>query len=197
MKRLAVSLWVCLCCTGCAEPVRKAVYLPDYTVLEPGLRLAFGPGGEADTGVVPDALILWGELDEELRLELVQGASRGTAEPWGHLDWARPGGDLHLRGWSLMDDSGVQHDGRGDLRLADASAADGDRAVRAGYDCRTTLGPVDALWGRFDNGLTVSCTGPDRAPVGRWRFARDVGLVGVDVEVGGGSVSLSLLGFGR
>lgn len=140
-----------------------------------------GALGAVDTGragQIDEAALVWARHLGEGRLELRQGATWGTGADYGHLGFDPSGGDLVLETWDLPGLAGDRVTGSGSLRMADAEADHGDRHVGPTFSCETVVDAGAAtFFGTFDETVTLVCTGSASRPVGRWTFARGVGLV--------------------
>ena len=140
-----------------------------------------GLTGAVDTGragAVDEAALVWARHDGSGGIALRQGASWGTGEDWGWLQFQVGAGDLVLTEWDLPTDAGERLEGKGRIRMADAEAAHGDVHTSGAVVCETVINRgVETFFGRYEQTLTLVCTGPEDRPVGRWVFVREVGLV--------------------
>lgn len=178
--------WMCgwLLACGSKEPAAGLQYpLADVHGLYENARWVWRTGalGPVDSGradaIDTDALI-WAEHDGQGGIELRQGPTWQTGADWGLLDFDVSSGDLVLRAWDLPSPSGGRVVGEGRLRMADAQAGDGDRHATGDYRCTTKVNVgASTFFGAFASTVTLDCRGEPDQPVGRWTFARDVGLV--------------------
>jgi hypothetical protein len=198
VQRFGVSCLLLLL-TGCGAD--KADDAPRYPIsdmhgLTAGARWVYrlDDTGAVDSGrdaALEDTALVWAEHLGDGDVELRRGPSWGTGTDWGTLRFDISGADLLLAAWSLPTSDGSLVEGTGPLRLADAEAAHGDLHVTGPFQCETRVNEgARTFFGRFDDTVTLVCSGTDSQPTGRWTFGRGVGLVQLR---GGTSAPLDLV----
>ena len=183
MRQLA---WMCgwLLACGSKEPAAGLQYpVADVHGLYEDARWvwrtgALGPVDSGRAGAIDTDALIWAVHDGQGGIELRQGPTWQTGVDWGLLDFDVSSGDLVLRAWDLPSPGGGRVVGEGRLRMADAQAGDGDRHATGNYRCTTKINAgASTFFGTFASTVTLDCRGEPDQPVGRWTFARDVGLV--------------------
>ncbi|HCH63794.1 MAG: hypothetical protein CL927_03400 [Deltaproteobacteria bacterium] len=178
--------WVCVWLLACgADPNDESLQYPlaDLHGLYENARWVWRTGavGAVDSGrgeAVDEDSLVWAMHQGSGEIGIRRGPTWQTGTDWGTLRFDVTGGDLLLTAWDLPGREAGRITGEGNLRMADANAADGDRHATGSYRCETLINAgAETFFGAFASTATLDCRGNADQPTGRWTFARDVGLV--------------------
>lgn len=127
---------------------------------------------DGDTGIVDDATVLRGEMDEEGTVSVRRGARYVDGDDVGELNWDLTATDLILTSWSWLDD------GSGSATIFARNAGlSGDIVTNLQGACVSeSISDFVTSYGTFDYALHAICDGTP-APKGEYWFAKGFGLV--------------------
>lgn len=127
---------------------------------------------DGDTGIVDDATVLRGEMDEEGNVSVRRGARFVDADEVGVLDWDLTATDLVLTSWSWLGD------GSGSSTIFARNAGlSGDIVTNLQGSCVSeSISDFATSYGTFDYALHATCDGTP-APSGEYWFAKGFGLI--------------------
>ena len=134
---------------------------------------------DGDTGMVDESTLLQSKVVSEGVVEFRRGARWADAAPVGDMVWDLSSG-LALTSWSLFGG------GSGNYLLSDFDPEAGEVYSDGSWSCAVSIPSEQSTWyGTFQDVITVSCE-DGGVLEGRYVFARDVGLVRLELTSGQG-----------
>ena len=193
---MTLPLLLLLACTGedsAAGPRLDGILsAQDYAILDAGTTWIYRDDGE--DGVPDEETLLRAQAISAGVVGLRRGQRRADATEVGTLTWGvADDGALSLQAWALPDGTqGAASSGAG-LPLLSAEVEDGTQVSSedGGWTCTITATAegVETYYGSFGDVLLADCTGAGGLP-GRYAFARDIGLIALEVADGGYALEL-------